>query len=300
MVVGLVFALSAITKIVSLDNFELYVFSLGISPWHLAVVLSRLLIVAELLLALSYISGLYYKIMRPAGIVMLVAFSIYLVISLFTSPESNCYCFGEVIFVRPLPSLIKNVILTALLIMIPKCPAPPVWIIKIKSYIIGVLALGAVVFVIPHDLVFEGKPVQIDEEAFYAFVEKYDYDLTAGSDKIFCFYSTSCRYCNTAARKFSILASRLSIDTDDVKYVFLYAGEDTEEKIAVFGEKNEIDVSDSVIADPLTFITITEGRLPTIIWTSDGVVRKVFNYTNLNEKNIKRLINGGTENHLKE
>src|SRR6056297_567164 len=108
---GLIFIFSGITKLISLDHFELYIYSFKIFSLNISFIISRLIISIEFILGLLLIIGLYRKKVWWLTMGLLVAFSIFLLVLLLLGYSGNCNCFGEVLKMEPLESLIKNIIL---------------------------------------------------------------------------------------------------------------------------------------------------------------------------------------------
>lgn len=115
---GILFLVSGISKLFPIHSFELLMVNQGLSTWELVPWMSRLIILAELILGAGFFIGGYYrKFYLPVSFLMLTGFNIHLVYSIVTATGgSNCGCFGELIPMTPLEALIKNILLMALLV----------------------------------------------------------------------------------------------------------------------------------------------------------------------------------------
>ena len=112
-IVGLVFIASAVTKYLSIDAVDLFVYEHRIFSWEVTTFVTRLLIVLEAFVGIMLIVGIYPKQFKWTAIVMLIGFSVYVILKplLFNVDEENCHCFGTVLLLNDRDTLIKNVIL---------------------------------------------------------------------------------------------------------------------------------------------------------------------------------------------
>lgn len=114
---GALFLLSGIAKLFPVYSFELLLVNQGLSTWELVPWMSRLIILAELILGAGFfLGGNYRKFYLPSAFLMLAVFNIHLIYSIATGTGgSNCGCFGELIPMTPFQALLKNLLLMALL-----------------------------------------------------------------------------------------------------------------------------------------------------------------------------------------
>lgn len=120
---AIVFFASAYTKIIAPGILEIIITDQGIvQTRETAAILVRILIVAELALALLLLQKYYLKrIVLPAVLLFLFAFTVYLLYAAFILKESqNCGCFGAVVKMSPLESLFKNIILLTIAFVLYK------------------------------------------------------------------------------------------------------------------------------------------------------------------------------------
>ena len=91
---GTIFILSAIFKLISIDTFELYIFSLKWFSFNVAAVLARLVISVELLLGILLITNIKYNIVWRTTVTLLTLFSLFLFYQEFKidpSPNKKIY-----------------------------------------------------------------------------------------------------------------------------------------------------------------------------------------------------------------
>ena len=121
-ILGSLFILSAISKLIPIEAFDLTIVNQGIAGWNIAPYLSRFIISIEFFLGISFfINPFVKKIAVPFSFLLLVVFCIHLIYLISTgSGSKNCGCFGELIPMSSLEALIKNLVLIFLLYLVHK------------------------------------------------------------------------------------------------------------------------------------------------------------------------------------
>ena len=113
---GMVFVPSSVLKLMSLDSFELYIFSFNLMDFALTGIAARLLIAAEMILGVALICKFEYKWSWWLGMLMTLGFTFFLVYVVIFRNDANCHCFGDLIEIDPLHSIYKNIAMMALFI----------------------------------------------------------------------------------------------------------------------------------------------------------------------------------------
>lgn len=119
---GLLFIFSAVSKLISLPFFDGMVSELFLGPDYYdqpgallyIQIFTRLLISVELVLGVAVMQDRWFKkLVLPSVMLMLLLFTIHLFYEGFTSEkgfiEGNCGCFGDVLPMNNLESILKNV-----------------------------------------------------------------------------------------------------------------------------------------------------------------------------------------------
>ena len=121
-ILGSLFILSAISKLIPIEAFDLTIVNQGIADWNVAPYLSRFIISIELFLGISFfINPFVKKIAVPFSFLLLVVFCIHLIYLISTgSGSKNCGCFGELIPMSSVEALIKNLALIFLIFLVQK------------------------------------------------------------------------------------------------------------------------------------------------------------------------------------
>ena len=118
--IGVFFIASAILKLLSLDHFELYIYSFNIFSFILSSFAARAIIAAEILVGVLLIAKVRYKEAWWLTMLMLIGFSLLLVYVILFRDDSNCHCMGDLVEIKPSLSLIKNLVAIALMLFIRK------------------------------------------------------------------------------------------------------------------------------------------------------------------------------------
>ena len=114
---GILFLISATSKLIGIDAFEMYLFSFGWFSLGASYLLARLVIAAEYTLGLLLIANFYPRLAWWGSVAMLFGFSLFLLGLMITGRHDNCHCFGEWVDLDPTQSLLKNAGMLALLLL---------------------------------------------------------------------------------------------------------------------------------------------------------------------------------------
>ena len=120
--VGIVFIISALSKLYPIEPFEVIFVDIGISNWILTPFIARLVIVFELVLGLSILFNAWAKnVIYYLAQGALILFTIYLIFLLISKGNTaDCGCFGSWFNLSPLASILKNSVLFIFLFLIKK------------------------------------------------------------------------------------------------------------------------------------------------------------------------------------
>ena len=117
---GAMFIVSAILKLITIDTFEAYVYSFHILSFTLAEIAARCLIALEFVTGCFLVAKAQYRWAWWVATLMTVGFTLFLVYVVLFRNDANCHCFGELIPVEPLHSIFKNIAILALLVFVYK------------------------------------------------------------------------------------------------------------------------------------------------------------------------------------
>ena len=289
--VGLVFVFSAVTKYISIEAFDMFVFEHGLFSWVFTTFATRILISFEAVLGLLLLSGIYLRFTRVATVGVLVLFTLYVALKPYFFPnvgEENCHCFGTVLLLSDSQTIIKNLVLLAL--------SPFLFLgggwqtIKAKWFVLifSVVALSSAFIIRPPDVIVHaiyGKQAELDEAKFD---DLLDYLSSEGMDvrhgkKILCLYAPICKHCQRTAIKLNVMINRHSLDK--ACFVNVFWGHD--KMVDAFYKRTEVgkDMTTCIVPAPM-FLSATKGKQPVVVLLDNGGIVELYKSTNLNEAGI--------------
>ena len=288
--VGLVFVASAILKYLSIDIFDLYVFEHNLFSTSVTETLTRLLITAELVLGIMLILNIFARLSYYAVLFFLAGFTIYLFLLpyFFDVDITNCHCFGNAIVLSRSESIGKNIILMVCLLFVsPKFYTFKKWEIWVA---IAVSVIAFAVFMIVntpnylYTLVHKEK-IQIDVPMYESALQNSGKEMAFTDGKqIICLYSISCKFCKRAAAKLHLIMKNNQLPEDKIKAVFWAGSPDS--LVYNFYSEQKIPLPEYTVFRVDTFLTITDGHMPVLLFSDNGTIVHKANYITLNEKNV--------------
>ena len=289
-VIGLVFVASAILKYLSIDIFDLFVFEHNLFSISLTETLTRLLITAEFVLGIMLIFNIHAKIAYYTVLGFLAGFTIYLSLLpyLFDVDITNCHCFGNAVVLSRTESIAKNVILLICMLFVsPKYYTRKKW----ETWL--VIALSTVAFITcicinaPNYIytMVHKENIQIDVPMYQsALLNSGKQEEFTNGKQLICMYSVGCRYCKRAAIKLHLMLKNNQLPEDYVKTVFWKGTPDT--VIHNFFIEQKIAPLDYTTFSLDTFLTITSGSMPVILFSDNGNIVHTANYITLKEEEL--------------
>jgi len=278
-ILGGVFVFSAVAKIISIDNFELYIYSQRFFSFNVSSVIARFVVSAEAALGLLLIFNLYFKTVYKASFYVLLFFSLFLSIKLFVTNDENCNCFGELLNFNASLSLLKNFVLIIMLLLIRNNNS---WQFQFRSILCFFILLSAFVYpsvFSPPDFVYKKYSLSENVEGLQ-YIELSDTTINISEGKkVLAFMSMNCKYCTLAAHKISIIADKTNT-LDKILYVFF----GDEKNMEGFWKKSQSKRFKYIIISYDEMFNITDGHLPTIFFVERGLVKQKTNYKGLNEE----------------
>ncbi|HEY1038969.1 MAG TPA: MauE/DoxX family redox-associated membrane protein [Bacteroidia bacterium] len=217
---GGVYIFSAYSKLFPIEPFEFTFVDIGISTWSMAPFMARTVIGLEFFIGLLFVLQLGTRgVTSKLSIGLLSFFLIYLIIlMIMNGNNSNCGCFGEMLPMTPVQSILKNMVLIILSVLLLKWGFEANYG-KAKKWVAGALALVA--FIYPYirnvvDLDYSEAYLQKKEDTFFlpldtlinsATINKVPVEMKTGKH-IFVFLSSTCPHCKIAAAKLRIMKEK--------------------------------------------------------------------------------------------
>ncbi len=296
LIVGVVFIASAVLKMQSINSFELYIFSFEIFSLNLSALIARIVIGAELALGVGYILNIYHKELFYTILSSLVGFTIFLVGVVAIGREDSCHCFGDLVDISPLESILKNIALIAALSIsrhTPKWQSPKM--LALSSYLIlSVYAIGLYPMIKypPRGVISllrgddsKGVVGNVDVALFEEFIADNHQAEWGESTKMMIFYGIGCKYCKLSAEQLAHIINRNSLSLDKIEVMIW--GDD--QMITSFLEQSGLEGVSYTILPPDRLLAITKGHIPTNI-LYDETAEHHFTTINLETTNERRLV----------
>ena len=269
--VGLVFVISGLAKLYPIEPFEIIFVDLGVANFMFAPFLARFIIAFEIFLGLSIIFNLWLKnIIYYLTQATLVMFTIYLAFLLFTQGNDvDCGCFGSLIALTPIQSIIKNILLIIGLLFVKRRyhSSGLLWV-SILFIIISSVATFSLNRIGLHNLQGVGVNEKIDFSdlpELYQTNERIDFSK---GKKMVAFFTWTCPHCINASRKFVALNKQ-----KEIKNLYVVIGSKKEAGLLEFFDKTKSDFPTIWMKDD-EFYKYSGGRLPAIVYIEDGVIKK--------------------------
>lgn len=283
--IGLMFIVSAVLKIFSLDTFEIYIYSLDFFGFVFSGFVARCVIAAELLLGSFLIAKILYKPTWWLTMAMMVVFTLFLVYVALFRNDANCHCMGELVELNPAWSIVKNLVLILLLLLIRK---------EDNWHFRGTVALGISLLVasvaVPFALfpmdsfyqIFSREEQKVDMAKFSQFMQ----DSTAQAlqldrgDYVIGYLASGCKYCKISASKIHTIFQNNQLDS--TRLVFMIWG--SEKSVRSFQEETETQGYRYEFINPVEALNIVFGQFPTYVYVHNGQVERVANLRGLEER----------------
>lgn len=285
--IGAFFIVSAIFKLLSIETFELYIYSFKILNFSLSTVMARFVIAFELLAGALLISKIHYRKAWWLTLIMLVGFSLLLTYTAIFRDDQNCHCMGDIVELKPSLSIIKN-IFTILLLLYVKNESDYIFRGKKILFTCLLITSFAIPFVLlPNDNLynlFAKNKKQINETVFNAFLQDSvmnNINLKNGNH-IVGVISSGCEFCRLSAIKISEFAENNHINPD--KIMFFVWGD--EKSILEFKKETKTEKFRYILIDPIRAINMVNGSFPTYLYVSEEEIVESANLRQMTEKSV--------------
>jgi thiol-disulfide isomerase/thioredoxin len=205
---------------------------------------------------------------------------------------TTCHCFGSAIVLSRWESINKNLILLFLLIFVS-----PKFSIYKKWHTWVTIALGVVTLIVlmvinaPNYLyiMVHKDKIQVDIPVYESALlnSGKEAEFTDGK-QIICMYSTGCPYCKRTALKLHLILKNNQFPEDQVKAIFLSGTPDS--VIYNFFSTQKIPQLEYTTFRMDSFLYITSGSMPVLLFSDNGTIVQKANYISLNEKEVLEFL----------
>lgn len=260
-----VFIISAYSKFISPGLIEVILVDQGITASrNTAAYLVRILLAVEFAIGILYLQPFSIKkIVIPASITLLLFFTSYLFYTGFIlGDKENCGCFGTLIEMSPVESIIKNIVLIVLSAILYRLIKEG----KEKFVIPSTALVAALSFVFVFAPIRDVKDFKF--EKYKTFIGKGRVDLSE-EEKLLAVFSLDCEHCQQAAKEIAQLTKA------DKKIPPVYVLFFSEGGMSV-DEFNKITGSNFPyhMIETNEFFDLIGSSPPRIYWLSSGTIKK--------------------------
>jgi len=266
-ILGGLFILSAYSKIIMPGVVEIILVDHGIFKDRItAGYFVRILIGGELSLGLLLLQKNYLKkVIIPLTILLLAAFTIYLLYTgIILGDKDNCGCFGEMVKMSPIESILKNILMIIL--------SATLFILNKKEG--NKIILPLILLLISFSFVFAFAPVKNVKDfkfsKYTSFEEKGRVDLSSG-EKIVAVFNLECDHCQEVSRELSSLIKKNS-RIPEVYILFFKEGNTTP---LMFQQITGSNFPYHIISVH-EFFDLIGSSPPRLYWIKDGAIKKIW------------------------
>lgn len=290
MLLGIFFVVSAIAKLVDIDRFEIYIFSYNILSLNLSFLVARLVIVGELLVGIGLVANVYKRLVDTCALLMLVGFTLFLGYASLIGRHDSCQCMGALLDINPTLSILKNALLT-LLLLFAMGARPWRWRPRWYVWLPLVLAPTVAVFILsaPDNWLFGPSDEVYNAEEFATAIQPegifYPLHLDRGRHVI-AFLTPGCPFCRMADEKLTHICRRNHLDSS----AFLYFCPTPDSTLAPLTVDTATFIRPCYLIPSLSYALITYGQRPIIFLTDSGKVTGTCHYRNIDERRIVEFI----------
>ena len=289
--IGLFFIVSAVLKLLSLDQFELYIYSFNLLNFTWSTLAARAIIACEILVGILLIIKVKYKPAWWLTMLMLVGFSLLLVYVILFRNDTNCHCMGDLVEIKPSLSLVKNLIAIALLLLVRKEDDYQFGSLGRKLALIGafVAAIVPPFVLFPIDNVYnlfsKSDNLDFNETAFNALMADstmQEVNLEDGN-YVVGVISAGCKFCRISCLKVSEMVDNNHLDTNKILF-FVWGGDSTD--VRNFQMETKTENFQYVPINAINAVHVVNGQFPTYLFIKNGDVESTADLRHLTEKKL--------------
>lgn len=290
--IGIVFLFSAYAKFPVLEQFGWTVVEHSFFNWTFAEWFTRALVGLELFFGILFLISFRLKrIAIPGALLLLLVFSVYLgILYIEQGNTGNCGCFGDMLPMTPMESLVKNAILGVALIVLYFIVWE--WRSRWDKLILAILfaiALALPIYKSPPESIYiwpkqKQIHIPIPLHILYDDPKRTPPSVNLRNGKhVIAFMSLTCEHCKKAAKKMRIIYEKDST----LPFYFVLNG-DTSNLKNFFLETKATRIPYTHFNGVQQFLAMAGDKgVPSIRWVKDTVVQQESNYILLDENEIR-------------
>jgi len=285
---GLVFIVSAVLKVLDMDRFELYIYSYHFFSLNLSFLVARAAIILELVLGVCLVTNVFHKQVWWASMAMLGFYTLLLIYALLMGRTDSCHCFGDFLQLDPKQSLLKNVALMLLFLLVYRVEerrTPLCWPIFSLALIGSTITVFAVSPPDNFTTAYRSEN-NLDEALFDELIDGPQLNNLhlRESKQVVCFFSTGCEYCQMAAQKLALMQQHYGFPSENITCVFMGIEENIPK---FFAEAQSPEYRSVLYSDVVQLVKAINGQFPTIVLVGNGTVVETYGFRDMKEAEIK-------------
>jgi hypothetical protein len=285
------FCLSGFVKLFPVELFEYTFVDLGLANWHTAPFTARLFIGFELIISMVLLIPMR-KYLIPGlfiSFIFLLVMSVYLVWQwILHGNLGNCGCFGMLIPMTPLQSLIKNLAMLVLCMGVYAFRKNLYTLPKLNNLLFIFLTIVSVALPFVLNPV---TPSKLKSHSVYKgnlelslLESKPTFDFEKGKN-IVAFLSLTCPHCKLAAFKLSLMKKQ-----NPELPVFFFLNGDKENEARFFAETHADKIPHAYMSMKEGFIENAGNSLPAIYYVNKQRIEKKTNYLIMRQEEIEQWL----------
>jgi hypothetical protein len=287
---GAVFIFSGISKLFPIELFEYDLVDYGIINWALSPYLSRLIISFEIFLGISLIVNWNFRrTIFPLSILILLFFTSFLLLRIVVSGnDNNCGCFGTWLPMSNVQSILKNILLIALLFTSYKVSKQNLSFKRNKLFVsisLIIITSGIFAFRIPEDFYLSEPKAKLEKntinpEIFPPIISGNDSIKPNQSKQFLAFFSLTCQHCIHTARKLTIIQK----NNPDWQILAYLNGNKAD--LETFKEKSKFNLNYTLF-NKRDFVLITLGGVPKVYLSNKLEIKEYWTGEDFTEKELE-------------
>lgn len=276
-VLGILFIFSAVSKLypTPIDGLVLFeenqLYPIGIID--MAPYFSRLLVAFELLLGMGFIIPfMKLKWHYLVSFSLLGVFSIYLLVQAINGVQDNCGCFGELVSMTPLESLIKNILMLGAVAYLFYKDEDSIRTFNLfvpLSLFFGLTL--SLTFLAPISIINQTKS-ELKAKSIYGEIDPiFDY-----GNNLICFFDPNCGHCMEVCKK---LQDHMNQNKTEYNVYIVFKGGKGQDMIDGFMQETKTTFKYRVVAskDLMKYrFKNDELKLPSLVLLNNGKVNKIW------------------------
>ena len=294
-ILGVIFLLSAYTKLYPIEPFEYTFVEYGLANWQLSGFVARVFIGLEFACGLLLLFNLWLKRFTiPLVAIVLMLFNVYLVIQIYKfGNRGNCGCFGEFFQFTPLEGILKNVAMLIAAAFIYRFHRGFFFRkIRLVTALLVVVSLALPFILNPVDLRasennYSGKlNYKLPLELLYQSAENKPPKVELRQGKwIIAYFSLTCPHCRIAAKKLHVMKQQ-----NPELPIHLILNGDQEKLKEFFDDTRADNISWSMYIGADNFMKMAGASLPQIFWVNNSIVENKSSYFFLDQAKIENWL----------